>query len=192
MLDKTFNILKEKLNGYFEEKGSPRSIDYLNVSDGDDSIKFKTGQVTPILINVERENKLRPDNQFARIKPDGTRLDVMPEIRVNLYVLFVARFSQYETSLQHLGWIIEYFQANPIFDQSNTPEITATDDTQLIVELITLPLAEQNEVWNALRTAYQPSILYKVKMITFREADPEPGPTVKEINRHMEHLDKNL
>jgi hypothetical protein len=33
--------------------------------------------------------------------PDGTRYKIQPEIRLNLYVLFVARFKQYEDALHY-------------------------------------------------------------------------------------------
>jgi len=43
-----------------------------------------------------------------------------------------------------------------------------------------LPFSEQNEMWNALRTIYHPSVLYKVKMIVFRDIDAAVMPGIKE------------
>jgi hypothetical protein len=37
---------------------------------------------------------------------DGTRHRTQPEVRLNLYVLFVARFKQYEDALRYLSLII--------------------------------------------------------------------------------------
>jgi hypothetical protein len=51
---------------------------------------------------------------------------------------------------------------------------------QLIMELITLPFSEQNEMWNALRTTYHPSVLYKVKLVVFRDKDAAPMPEIRE------------
>ena len=48
------------------------------------------------------------------------------------------------------------------------------------MELITLPFSEQNEIWNALRIHYLPSVLYKVKMIVFRDEDAMPLPETAE------------
>ena len=51
---------------------------------------------------------------------------IHPDIRLNLYVLFVVRFKQYEEGLGWLSKIIRYFQVNPIFDRSSAPIWTTT------------------------------------------------------------------
>jgi hypothetical protein len=47
-----------------------------------------------------------------------------------------------------------------------------------VLELITLPLARQKDLWNALRTTYQPSVLYKVRLMVDRD---EPTTAVQPI-----------
>lgn len=50
------------------------------------------------------------------------------------------------------------------------------------MELVTLPFAQQNEVWNALRTSYKPSVLYKVRMLVFQpEEPPLAAPNIQAI-----------
>ncbi|MBN2133897.1 MAG: DUF4255 domain-containing protein [Sedimentisphaerales bacterium] len=41
----------------------------------------------------------------------------------------------------------------------------------LIMELTVLSFCRQNGMWNALRTTYRPSVLYRVKMVAFRDED---------------------
>jgi hypothetical protein len=64
-----------------------------------------------------------------------------------------------------------------VIDHHNTPELSENIE-QLMIELITLPFSAQNEVWSALRVAYHPSLLYKIKMIVFQD---EAGVGVAEI-----------
>jgi hypothetical protein len=135
-----------------------------------DPIIFKLGAVTVLLINVEEENTLRPADAYLGLSSTGDKLKVNPAIRMNLYVLFVARFKQYEIGLEYLSDIIRHFQNHRVFDHTNAPELNEGIE-KLILELVTLPFAEQNEVWNALRTTYHPSVIYKVKMIVFRDTD---------------------
>ena len=98
---------------------------------------------------------------------------------MNLYVLFVARYKQYEDALSYLSQIIQYFQNNRVFDHQSAPELS-DDIEKLVMELITLPFSEQNEVWSSLRVPYHPSVLYKAKMIVYR-IDPKPDlPKVEE------------
>ena len=98
---------------------------------------------------------------------------------MNLHVLFVARFKQYEQGLSYLSRIIQHFQSNRVFNHQNAPGLSEQID-KLILELITLPFSEQNEVWNALRTTYHPSVLYRVKMIVFQDQDSKRAAEIGE------------
>jgi len=140
--------------------------------DGDkmDPVTFKSGAVSVLLINVEEENTLRRADRFVGVGANGEAVRINPDIRMNLYVLFVARYKDYETGLSQLSRIVGHFQNHRVFDRQNAPEL-AEEIEKLTLELITLPLSEQNDLWNALRTAYHPSVLYKVGTIIFRDAD---------------------
>ena len=113
------------------------------------------------------------------MSPDGTRQKVQPEIRLNLYVLFVARFPQYEDALRSLSLIIQYFQNHRVLNHQNAPELSDNIE-QLVMELITLPFSEQNEVWSSLRTTYHPSVIYKVKLVVFKDEDAATMSTITE------------
>ncbi len=149
--------------------------------DGDkiEPITFKLGAVSELLINVEEERVLRQPDLYARQVEDGTTQRVQPDIRLILYVLFVARFKQYESSWEHLSKIIEHFQTQRVFEPENSPDLPAGIE-KLVLELVTLDFAGQNEVWNALRTTLHPSILYRVKLIALRDRKPETLPQVSE------------
>lgn len=149
--------------------------------DGDkfDDISFKLGAVSEVLINIEEDRVLRPADLYARQAEDGTHQRVMPEIRLILYVLFVARFRQYESAWEHLSKIIEHLQTVRVFDHENAPDLPAQVE-KLVCELVTLGFAEQNEVWNALRTSHHPSILYRVKLLALRDRRPQAQTTITE------------
>jgi hypothetical protein len=136
-----------------------------------DCVTFKPGAISVLLVNIEQETTLREPDLYSRVSANGTSESVQPEIRINLYVLFVAQFTQYEQSLKYLSRIVQHFQTHRVFDQQSAPELSQRID-RLALELITPPFSEQSEIWNALRTAYRPSVLYKVKMIVFRDEAP--------------------
>jgi hypothetical protein len=48
------------------------------------------------------------------------------------------------------------------------------------MELVTSPFSEQNEVWNALRTTYHPSVMYRVRMIIPEDEKSVSGPPIGE------------
>lgn len=141
--------------------------------DGDkmDPISFQLDAVSLVLINVEEERILRSADLRVRQNEDGTRQRVQPDIRLMLYVLFVARFKKYDMAWEHLSAILEHLQSTPVFDPTGAPELPAGVE-KLIIELVTLGFAEQNEVWGALRTTSHPSLLYRVKLLAYRDQRP--------------------
>ena len=100
-------------------------------------------------------------------------------------MLFVARFpDDYSRSLHHLSGVIRYFQNHRVFNHENSPEL-AESVSQLVLELVTPSFAEQNELWGTLRSAYQPSAMYKVRMVVFQDEDARPLTEVKELLQNV-------
>lgn len=181
MLADVFQLLAGNLDAYFTngsgvDNGLQSSVIELLRQDGDhDAIKFPLNKVTPLLINVEEEAHLRSGDRFSKISVNGNRESVFPDVRLNLYILFVSHFQEYTDALNYLSLIVKYFQSHPVLDHQNTPGLHKDID-KLIIELKTMPISEQNEVWNALRSAYRPSLLYRVKMLVFQDAPSLTAP----------------
>ena len=187
MIDDVTLFLKNQLNEYLNAQsgwgpGDPGE-ERVTLLDGDtmEPVIFNPGAITTLLINLEQENVLRPPELFRRTSADGTSFAVQPEIRLNLFILFVARFKVYQQGLRALSLIIRYFQNHRVLDSENAPSLPAGIE-QLIVELVTLPFREQNEVWNALRATYHPSVLYKVSLVVFRDEDEIAAPQAGEMD----------
>ena len=182
MIDDVLVFLKNRLNGHLKtvQNLDGSAEDQVVFLDGQkmDPLTFQLGAVTALLINVEEEHSLRSPDLYSQRAADGNHLRVQPEIRLNLFVLFVAHFKKYEDALRHLSYIIRYFQNRRLINHENTSDLSGKID-QVVMELITLPFSEQNEVWNALRATYHPSVLYKVKMVVFQDEAAETLPKVE-------------
>ena len=192
MIDLALMFLRDQLNAVLaapvlSQPPAPAEDSVVFV-DGDkvDPVTFKLGGVTELLINVEQEPILRAANPYQRVAPDGTAYQTRPDIRLNLCVLFVARYKQYEQSLAQLSRIIRYFQAHPVLDATMAPSMPP-DIERLTMELLTLPLSEQNDLWNALRTTYQPSVLYRVRMLVFEDQQAAVTASVSNSTRSVVH-----
>jgi hypothetical protein len=181
MLNDVLVFLKNSLNAYLSLGGKTDDAQedqvVFLVGQSMDMLNFKLGAISAIMINFEQENILRPPDRYARTLSDGAVRKIQPEIRLNLYVLFVAHYQQYEDSLRNLSTIIQYFQGHRTFSHQETPELSEKIE-QLVVELVTLSFAEQNEVWGSLRLPYHPSVLYKVKMVIFQDEAPKEMPEI--------------
>lgn len=138
-----------------------------------------------MIINLEEEKLLHQDDKFSYKTRSGS-FKGFPEIRLNIYLLFISDLENYLKSMEMLSHLIKYFQARRVFDATNFPNFP-DDLHRLTAELVTLNLNEQNEIWNALRTSYKPYVLYKIRMVVFTPIEPHqkaPGivETMSKIN----------
>lgn len=143
--------------------------------DGDksDPLTLQPNAVTMILLNLEEERILRAPERSA----GGVRR--LPEIRLILHVLLVARFKRYDVGWRHLSEILEYLHSQPVLSAGAAPSLPPTLD-QLVFELRTVDLAQLNEIWGALRITHHPSLLYRVKLVTIADRQGIGPPSVDE------------
>ena len=181
MIDEVISVLKDKLNDYVRFKtGHPEDKVVLPEGSKLDPSQFQLNNITPMLINIDEEKTARLPDRFGGVIKNGLRTEFNPDIAVNLLVLFVVRFDDYRQSMKFLSLIIKFFQRTRIIDRSNTPSLSPEID-RLTIELQALPLADQNELWMSLNSTYQPSLLYKVRMLVFK--DTESSEDVYEITK---------
>lgn len=171
MIDEVMNFLRSQMNQYMKLKiGTEKNHVVFIGDDNTEAVNFTNGSITPLLINLEEERTLRSADPYATVVRDGLKMGGSPEIRLNLFVLFVAKFTDYTQSMKFLSLVIKFFQSHHLFDHKNAPELSKNIE-KLVIELTTMPFSQQNEVWNALRTTYLPSVLYKVKMVVIRDEE---------------------
>ena len=168
MLNHVLVFLKDELNKYMNRQGfKDFSVHFPKEVTSQNQNSTLLKGVNLLLVNIEEESINRQADPFIRYH-EGEKIRAYPEIRLNLYVLFVVDSGVYETSMKLLSGVIKYFQYHKIFDRSNAPDLSQ-EIHRLSVELVTLPFSEQNEIWNALRLHYMPSALYKVRMVASRK-----------------------
>jgi hypothetical protein len=194
VIDRALLFLRDQLNAFLAQAGGGAGEgleDPVTLVEGDklDPLTLKTGAINLLLVNLEQDLIMRRDDPFVRILEDGAAVRAQPDIRLNLLVLFVARFHAYEAGLAALSSVLRYFQANPVFDGRSAPALDPNID-RLMVELHTLPIAEQNDLWGSLKIAYHPSLLFKVRMVAIRDGDALPGVAVTEPLLELAHVDQ--
>jgi hypothetical protein len=196
VIDRALLFLRDQLNGYLSRAGGGAGAgleEPVTFIEGDklDPLTLKIGAINALLVNLEQDMIMRRDDPFVRTLPDGSTVRARPDVRLNLWILFVARFHVYEAGLAGLSSVLEYFQANPVFDGRSAPALDPRID-RLVVELHTLPLSEQNDLWGSLKLAYHPSLLFKVRMIAVRDGDALPGVPVAEPRLELAHANQAI
>ena len=143
----------------------------------DDRTKNK---IVLTLVNVQEDRVYRSVDVFKR-RSDGTSEIVQPEVKVNLFILFVANFDAYDEALKSLAQVIAFFQHRHVFDFSQIPDLSDRAG-KMTFELFTPTFEQQNHLWGALGAKYMPSVAYKVGIFDIRDEQiSEEVPGVEEI-----------
>lgn len=184
MIDSAVSHIASQLNQYLK-----RSFDLTEDIVVISNILEQDGSVTPnidnklvvFLINIEKDtvSHRQPNGKTV----DGDRSVISyPPIYLNLYLMFAGNFSSnnYRESLEFVSNAISFFQRHPVFDHQNTPDLDSRID-KLVMDIENLNITDLSNLWSVLSGRYLPSILYKVRMVTFDSGDVITRvPTLKE------------
>lgn len=197
MIEKSLTFLADELNGFIQNKdfhyrgktvamvsdlvdfkGEPTFINNIDADNSGDYLLIT-------LINVEEEAIGKSQSNVHR-RSDATVEYLNPDIKVNLYALVSAvstmeERERYTNCLKVLSYCVGFFQFKNLFDQKNSPALP--DEIQkLVVELISPTFEQQNHLWGGLGAKYQPSVLYKIRMLVYQEMlNTDGGALVKRI-----------
>lgn len=180
MIDKAVTFLQRHLNHKLRGDATQDRVVLARVEK--DYVHLALESVTIILVGIEPDPIARSADPYRATTWSGGAGPVPPELRLNLYLLFAARFESYENALGYLSRVIRYFQQNPVLALQNAPEMDPEID-KLALELWDLPFTQQNDVWGTLKVAAVPSALYRVRMVVFQEAPAAEAPAIVETGK---------
>ncbi|WP_153801270.1 DUF4255 domain-containing protein [Foetidibacter luteolus] len=135
------------------------------------------------LINIE-ENRISRDP--SNYQKNGTELTLKnPAVHLNLTLLFTSVRNEggYGLSLQSVQEVIRFFQRKYVFDHVNTPALDAGIE-KLILEMMSLGFEQLNQLWSILGGRYQPSVVYRMRMVTIDSVTDVKGSVIKEIETY--------
>ena len=142
-----------------------------NISEQDGTLAPNiNNKLVVFLVNVER------DTSTSRYQGGGRGIDVSasgyPPVFLNLYVMVAGNFSggNYSEALKFLSNAVSFFQRQPVFDHQTTPDMDRRID-KLVLEIENLNMQDLSSMWGMLSGKYLPSVLYKVRMVSFEAGD---------------------
>jgi hypothetical protein len=136
------------------------------------------------LVNVE-ENRISRDPRNY-LKSGNDVFPKNPAVHLYLTLLFTATRSDtsYTIALQNLQRLINFFQNRYVFDNLNTQGLD-----KLIMEMVSINLEQLNHLWSIAGGRYQPSVVYKMRMVTIDTAPGPAGNVIKEIENKYYRID---
>ncbi|MCC5946176.1 MAG: DUF4255 domain-containing protein [Bernardetiaceae bacterium] len=163
MIYAAFSTIADELNSFFKSRfGQTEDLVLIsNIVNQDGSTAIpEENKVVLTLTNLERETLTSVNRTTG-----GNR-----SININIYVLMTAYFTgtNYPEALKFVSAIISHFQANAVLTHQNTPDLDP-DIHKLVFEIVNLDMQALSHVWGMLGSKYMPSVLYKVRMVTFQE-----------------------
>jgi hypothetical protein len=173
MIDAAITHIAGELNQYLK-----RSFDLTedlvvisNILEQDGSVaSHVNNKIVVSLVNIEKDTL--PYRQKSPVSVSSTRIPSnSPPVFFNLYLLFASCFvgSNYREGLKFISNTIGFFQTQPIFDRQNTPGLDKGID-KLILDIENLSMHDMSGLWGMLSGRYLPSIMYKVRMVTYDAA----------------------
>ncbi len=140
------------------------------------------------LVNIEKDSV--PVAQSRAGGAPGVRSIVTsPPVHFNLYLMFASYFSgnNYQEGLKFISNTISYFQGQSVFDRNNSPGLDRRIE-KLVLDIQNLDITDLSNLWGVLSGKYLPSILYKVRMVTFDgEAVSEQTPKITRPDQSLGH-----
>lgn len=184
MIDQTLEFIADELNSFIGTKDRHyRGLEVALVSDlvdekGELTFKNRLAASTNgdflliTLINVEEEVVGKSQLPYYK-HPDQTLEILNPDIKINLYILITGvstmdEEERYTNALKLLSYAVGFFQYKNVFDKVNSPSLPDTIQ-KIIVELVSPTFEQQNHIWGGMGAKYMPSVLYKVRLLVFRE-----------------------
>lgn len=172
------DFIQKELNAFLKkDKGGEPVAVLANLVTQNGAVPTEANnKIVLSLLNVEREAVASQANFISTTGNGNGTKKTYPPLNLNLYLLVTGNNTDYNQALKMLSKAVSFFQAYPVF----TPETVPTQGAKpigfpkklqrLTFEVYNLKLQEMSHLWGALGAKYQPSIIYKVRMLTIHEA----------------------
>ena len=170
MIADALSFVTNQLDDFLKRKTSEtKSIVRLSGLVMPDGAAAVTEENTLVLsvVNIAEESSIANQSNFSR--QGNTILKQAPPVYVNVYILVSALFNenQYLVGLHWLTLAIGFFQQHPYFNSQQTAMPKGID--KLSFELVSLTIEDAGKFWTSLGARYQPSVIYKIRMLKISE-----------------------
>lgn len=158
MLHEAIHTVVEKLNLFALKKtGNTKfaQVDSLNEA------MLTPDKILVTLVGVE-EDRVSANKDYYHA---GEQKYLVPEIRLNLMLLFSASHSDYEQKLKELAIVLLFFQTTPFFKNA------VEGVKKLTFELQTLTFEQQSYIWGLFTAKYMPAVVYRVRVVVLKDRE---------------------
>ncbi|AYB33986.1 DUF4255 domain-containing protein [Chryseolinea soli] len=181
MIDLLVDEVSSQLNDHLRLKGMD---DLYKCTVGDVTVHDKNNEaggdneivesIILSLVSVEEENALK--NNYPLRKVGSSFLQEKSSVYINVYLLFAAKYNNYDTALKALSQVITCFQTIRrvffVFDN---------ETQESVLNLHNMGFENLNNLWTVLGGRYLPSVIYKARVLMFQQSPPVSGSAIVDI-----------
>lgn len=165
MISNAVEFVKNQVEEFLSYKGGvTQSMVKLSSLANSGNSEENSDVINMSIVNVEEEEAMA--NRLSYAERAGAFEKRNPPVYLNIYLLFSMNFkdAQYLEGLHWLSLVVQFFQQNKSFSE----EITAMPPgiEKLNFELVNIEIDNMSRFWGALGANYQPSVIYRMRMIT--------------------------
>lgn len=173
----------ECIQRFFNDAGGPTATvgNVAEIVNGNDA--QVDADIIISLVNIE-EVRMARDQQYV-VRANDQLLPKHPAIHFDIYLLFTAFGTGYANNIRNLQEVIGFFQRHPAFSATAFPTLAADGIERLTTELVSLSLEQLQQLWAMLGGKYQPSALYKLRMLTIDSVQDQPVGEIRQIDMHF-------
>ena len=171
MIYTALNYVVQELNRYLMRRFSTQDDKAILGSILDESGSVPEGNQNKIilsLVNLENET----NRQYNRLQTPVGNSNIAQNLpfNFNMDVLVTSLFTNYSEALKFLSEAVYFFQAKQVFTHENSPGLDPKIE-KLAFEIIIIEYREMHNLWTALGAKYMPSILFKIRMLSFQSKE---------------------
>jgi hypothetical protein len=189
MIHKALEFLKGQLKGGDIHLPQGNEVQLTAIVNAKGEFNIGEGNLCITVVNIEEERFLKVQQQREKRIGDQVQF-ANPEIKLNLLVMLTVNPSRedYAGALQRLSEAITFFQGISFFDKARFPEL-GPEIEQLSVDLYSLTLEQQNQLWGSIGAKYLPSVVYKVRLVIIdRSLFGQSNAVIKVIDNELKKI----
>lgn len=169
MLDTVLGFFAAEINAYLRARTgiTGNVVTVSGLVDETGKYVVEDDRIAITIINIQEETALKqqlPEFTYS----NGRHAVLEPALKLNLSIMFAARFTVYEQALKYISHILTFFQGRPVFTPETYPGL-GNGIERLSADLQTLSYDELNQIWAFIGAKHLPSIVYRVRLVSVQD-----------------------
>ena len=187
MIHEAFQYTQSVFNQFIKNKFGVDEDKVVINTIVDQSGAIPVGNQNKIILSLIHVDQETVKSFYAKNQKlsDGNYVATPPSERYNIFLLVTSYFDDYNETLKFLNASIEFFQEHQILDASTNSDIPKGLQKLDFEFQKGGDYMQMHNLWSALGAKYQPSVIYKMRLITIASTGiDEFVPKITNISNH--------